>query len=196
MNPEPRPPAWFGRTVAQAARGAFILTLLGCGAIAAVDRLLNRPDTPLGELYRSTGIPAHLPLLLGMACVIVIAGGAAWTSVCVAPRFRITENGFDVENALGHYRFDWENVAELGVTPSRALGLRIEDREALLATHKGSAKQRAWLRTMEPYGEWDFLFHRSELGYPAAQVLEWIREVCGEDEESGEMGKSGIGVNA
>jgi hypothetical protein len=185
MNPDPRPPSWFGRTVAQAARGSFILSLLGCGVMAAVDRYLNRPNTPLGELYRTTGIPAHLPLLLGMACVIAIAVGAAWTSVRVAPRFRITDDGFDVESALGRYRFDWENVVELGVTRSRALGLRIEDRDALLVTHEGSPKQREWLRTMEPYGEWDFIFHRSELGYPSALVLEWIREVCGEDEGNG-----------
>lgn len=184
MNPEPRPSSWFGRTVAQAVRGATLLTLLGWGVLASLDRLLNRPNTLVGDLFRSSGMSPHLPLLLGMACVAAIAASAAWTSVRAAPRFRITERGFDVESALGRYHFDWDNVREVGVASSGALGFQIEDRDALLATHEGSAQQREWLRTMEPYGEWDFLFQRAELGYRAAYVLEWIREVCGEAEPS------------
>jgi len=185
MSPEPCPNSWFGRTLAQAARGAGILALLGCGVIVALERYLVRPHTPIGEAFRTSGIPPTLPLILGIGCVIAIAASAAWTSVRVAPRFRITKQGLEVQSALGRYRFDWENVREIGVTSTGALGLQLDDREALMATHEGSAQQREWLRTMEPYGEWDFLFQRAELGHPAAHVLEWIREVAEGNEETG-----------
>jgi len=178
MSPDPRPASWFGRTVAQAVRGAIILSVLGCGAIVSLERYLVRPNTPIGEAFRATGIPPALPLVLGIGCVIAIAAGAAWTSVRAAPRFRITEQGLDVESSVGRYRFDWENVREVGVTSTGALGIQVDDRDALLATHEGTAQQREWLRTMEPYGEWDFLFQRAELGHRAAWVLEWIREVA------------------
>lgn len=178
MSPDPRPTSWFGRTVAQAVRGAVILSILGCGAIIAVERYLTRPNTPLGESFRATGIPPTLPLILGIGSVFAIAFGAAWTSVRNAPRFRITEQGFDVDGTLGRYHLAWDNVHEVGVTSTGALGIRIDDRDAVLATHEGTVQQREWLRTMEPYGEWDFLFQRAELGHPGAQVLEWVREVC------------------
>jgi hypothetical protein len=189
MNPEPRPESWFGRTVNQAVRGATILSLLGCGAIISLQRYLVRPNTPIGEAFHAAKIPPQLPLVLGIGCVIAIAMGATWTSIRTAPRFRITEEGLDVRSALGSYRFDWDNVHEVGVTSTGALGLRIEDRDALVATHQGTAQQREWLRTTEPYGEWDFLFQRAELGHRAAYVLEWIREVCGDTEGDAETKK-------
>lgn len=178
MSPEPRPISWFGRTAAQAGRGALILALLGCGAILSVERYLVRPHTPVGEAFRATGISPVVPLAVGIGSVLAIAVGAAWTSVRTAPRFRISEQGFEVEGSLGRYRLDWANVEEVGVAPAGALGFRVVDREAMLATHQGTEHQREWLRTMEPYGEWDLLFQRAELGHPAARVLEWIREEC------------------
>jgi hypothetical protein len=177
MSPERRPTGWFGRTFAQAARGALILALLGCGAILSVERYLIRQNTPIGELFHATGLPPAAPLILGVGSVLAIALGATWTSVRTAPRFRITEQGLEIEGSLGHYRLAWDNVRAVGTSPSGALGLRVEDRDAVLATHQGTTQQREWLRTMEPYGEWDFLFQRAELGRPAAEVLEWIREV-------------------
>lgn len=177
MSPERRPAGWFGRTFAQAARGALILALLGCGAILSVERYLTRPNTPIGEAFRATGLHPAVPLVLGLGSVIAIAVGATWTSVRSAPRFRITKQGFEVEGSLGRYCLTWDNVREVGVSPSGSLGLSVTDRSTVLATHQGTPQQRDWLRTMEPYGEWDFLFHRAELGRPAAEVLEWIREV-------------------
>ena len=165
----------FGRTPAQAARGAALLALLGGGAIVSVERYLLRRHTPIGELFFATGIPPLLPLVTGIACVLACAIYGYARAVRTAPRFALTSRGLEIEGALGHYVLEWDNLREVGVTKTGALGLRVVDRDRVAITHRGTAQQRHWLETAEPYGEWDFLFERSELGCPAGEVAAWLQ---------------------
>lgn len=173
MSPEP-PVRCFGRTRAQAARAALILALLGCGAIVAVVRLLTRPATPIGIVFKATGIPPQLILGAGCAAVLALAAAGYVISMRAADRFALTPEGLDVNGRLGFYTLAWRNIARVATTPTGALGISIKDREAVLETHRGTPQQREWLRTMEPFGEWDFLYPRADLGCPAEQVVGWV----------------------
>lgn len=174
MSPE-APPSWFGRSPAQAARGALVLTVLGCLAVLAVTRLLTRPHTPTGEAFRAAGVPASVPVAVGLPGVVALAAYGYLRSVRTAPRFRISEQGLTVVGPPGEYTVERNNLADMGITSTGALGLRLESRERLLATHRGTEQQREWLRTAEPYGEWDLVFHPSELGRSPEEVLSWLR---------------------
>ncbi|MCC2670522.1 MAG: hypothetical protein K0Q72_2993, partial [Armatimonadetes bacterium] len=160
MSPDVASPRRFGRTRTQAARGALWLTLLGCGAIVSVERYLLRPQTVVGELFRSTGIPPLLPLALGIGGVLACAAYGFTRSVRTAPRFALTREGLEVEGAMGRFTLEWSNLREAGLTATGALGLRVADRARILQTHRGTDQQRRWLETAAPYGEWDFLFER------------------------------------
>lgn len=168
-------PETFGRTPRDAARAAVILALLGCGAVAAVERLLTRPHTPLGEAIAATGIPGFIPLALGVGAVLALSLIGYFKSVRAAEVYRLTEGGFQVRGSLGEYTLAWDNISDAAVTPGQALGFRVRSRERVLETHRGSDQQREWLATMEPFGEWDFLYPRADLGRPPEQVLEWVR---------------------
>lgn len=168
----------FGRNRRQSARGAFILALLGFGAILALDRFLNRPHSPAAEFFRAARIPEWLPKIVGFACVAAVALYGYWRSVRSAPRFRLSKSGLAVKGALGTYTLECPNIREVAVTRAGALGIRVADRVRVLATHQGSPQQREWLRTTEPYGEWDFLFDQAELGVPAEDVVQWIQTAC------------------
>lgn len=163
-----------GRTWAHSARGALILALLGCGAVVMLVGLLTKRTSPVGELYLRTGVPASVPLAVGCACVLLIAAYSFWRAVRLAPRFRLTDRGLTVRGALGEYTLEWRNIRHIGVTPGGALGIRVVDRSEVLSTHTGSTEQREWLRTAEPYGEWDYLFHPGELGASAQQAHDWL----------------------
>lgn len=177
MNPEtPAPTIELGRTWAQAARGAVILALLGCGAILFLLGLLTRRNNPAGELFHQTGTPPAAVLLTGCVCVALIAAYGFRRAVRLAPRFRIADCGFTVSGALGEYTLEWSNVREIGITPAGALGFKVAERSAVVATHVGTAQQREWLRTTEPYGEWDYLFHPGELGVSAQQACDWLAQ--------------------
>lgn len=170
----PDPPPEFGRSAAQAVRAALVLAALGGAAVAGVERYLTRPETPLGEAFARTGIPPFLPLAAGLGAVLVFAGMGLWQSLRSVTRFRITESGLRVTGSLGSYTLAWDNLAAAQATRA-GLGLKVADREAVLRTHQGTEQQREWLRTTEPYGEWDFLFPRAELGHPPETVLDWLQ---------------------
>jgi hypothetical protein len=160
----------FGRTPAQAARAAVVLALLGIGAVGAGVRFLTRPGSPLAAAFAVTGIPPLLLFVAGSAAVIALAAGGFFQAVRAADRFRLTRVGLEVSGRLGAYCLGWDNVAAAGIS----LGIRVHSREAVLATHAGTPRQREWLRTMEPFGDWDFLYPRADLGVPPAEVLRWI----------------------
>lgn len=174
MNTSRDPPAVFGRTPAAAARAALLLFLLGGGAVAVLERLLLRPQTPLGDAADAAGVPRAVPLAVGLAVVLALALLGLRESLRTAERFRLTPEGLDVEGPFGAYRLGWENIAGVGVTPGGALGVRVRDRERVLATFRGTDRQREWLRTAPPYGEWDFLYPAADLGCPAEQVRGWL----------------------
>jgi len=175
MSPENGPPDSFGRTPGSAARAALVLALLGSAAVLGLFRALVRPHTPLGDVFLAAGIPPMLLPLAGLAGVVGVAAAGYHRAVRTAERFRIGRAGLEVRSPLyGEYVFAWENVARAELTPGGSLGLNVRDREGLLETHRGSERQRELLRTVEPFGEWDFLFHRAELGFPAETVLAWM----------------------
>jgi hypothetical protein len=178
MSPD-EAPAVFGRTRWQAARAALLIALLGCGVVAWLERVLTRPQTPLGEAFHATGIPPLLPFLLGTSVVVVVALMGFWQSVRTAERYRLTERGLEVEGTLGGYTLEWENIRRAEVTSTGALGIQVTSREAVVATHRGTEAQRELLRTTEPFGTWDYLFTRPELGRRPAEVLEWMRPRLG-----------------
>jgi hypothetical protein len=174
MSPDPSPPGEFGRSPAQAVRAALVLAALGGGAVVAVERFLTRPGTPLGEAFARTGVPPAVPLIAGVAIVVVFAGMGLRQSHRSITRFRMSEVGLEVTDNLGAYILEWTNIAGAEVTRA-GLGVRVVDREAVLRTHRGTGRQREWLRTMEPYGEWDFLFPQAELGHSPEAVLSWLQ---------------------
>jgi hypothetical protein len=161
----------FGRTAAQAARAAILFALVGIGIVAALEWRLVRPGTPLGRVLEAAGLPPWAPLLAGAALVACVAAVGFWKACRQRERFTLTAEGLEVRGSLGRYVLRWENIALLDVTPAGALGIRLRDRAALLATHEGTERQRHWLATQEPFGEWDFLYHRAELGAPAGAVV-------------------------
>lgn len=161
----------FGRSPAQSARGAVLFGLLGSLLAAGLARMVTRPGSPLGMLWEATGSPVWLAYLLGCGLAWGVAGFGFARAVIQRPRFTVSKEGFAVSGTLGHYRIDWDNVREAGVTRTGALGLKLRDREALLATHRGTERQREWLRTMESFGEWDLVYQPAELGAPGHRVL-------------------------
>jgi hypothetical protein len=177
MNPDPSrlSPPVFGRTPSHAARAAILLALLGGAAVAGVERFLTRPHTPIGDAFLATGIPPWLPLVLGLGIVLALAVFGYWRSVRSAEQFRLTSEGLQVDGPLGCYVLEWRNIREAEVTPTGSLGIRVADRDAVLQTHQGTEQQREWLRTMEPYNGWDFLYPQADLGYPPETVLSWLQ---------------------
>ena len=161
MSPEPRR---FGRTPGQSFRAAAILALLGGAAVVGVGRFLTAPRGPLGPAYAATGLPEWLVPGIGAACVALLAVLGLFRSLREAPRFEIGPEGFSVSGTYGSYQVRWENLAAAEATGTGALGLRLRDREALLATHTGTPQQREWLATLEPIGGWDLLFPAADLG--------------------------------
>lgn len=170
------PPAGFGRTRAQSARAAVILALLGGAAVLVVNALLTSPRGPLGAVYTSTGLPEWLLTALGGAAVLFIAVAGYGRSVREAPHFEIRREGLHVSSAgMGAFTLEWKNIAEFGATPA-GLGVKIKDRETLVRTHQGTPEQRQWLRTVEPFGQWDLLFPAADLGHSPFVVSKWLEE--------------------
>jgi hypothetical protein len=193
MSPEPHPRR-FGRTPAQAARAALVLTVLGAALLILLERGLLRPGSPLGGALSGAGIEPLYFLLAGIGVVVLIAALGYGKAVRTAERYEITPEGLRVESrSLGTYLLAWDNIREARATATSSLGVKVADREALLATHQGTTQQREWLRTQEPFGEWDFLYPRADLGYPAEAVAEWLKphlersgfRVQGSGEEAG-----------
>jgi hypothetical protein len=96
-------------------------------------------------------------------------------AVIRAPRLEVGPDGLCVVGQLGSYRLSWPNIREAAVTRSGALGLRLARREEMLETHEGTTQQREWLRTMEPFGEWDLVFNRAELGRPPGEAVDLLQ---------------------
>jgi hypothetical protein len=69
----------------------------------------------------------------------------------------------------------WCKCAGAASAPGGALGLALADRADLLRAHRGTGSQRHLLQTTEPFGEWDLLFHRAELGHRPETVLTWLQ---------------------
>lgn len=171
MTPHPAP-FRFGRTPAQSVRGAVLLALLGGAAVWGLGRLLFAPRSPFAPLLGGLGVPEWvIPAAGWTASGLLAVLGLAW-SLTRATRFTIAREGLAIAGPLGAYLVTWENLAAWEAAPGGALGLRLRDRAALLATHTGAARQREWLRTQEPFGEWDLLFPAAELGVPAQVVVE------------------------
>ena len=182
MSPEPPPPEQFGRTPAAAARGAVILALLGCGIVAVLVRVLSRPGTLPGEAFLATGIPPAVVLALGTGGVLALAVYGYVRSVRTRDLFRLSPAGLeDSGPSLGEYTLEWENIREARVIPG-SLGVSVRRREAVAETHRGTERQRDLLRTMEPYGEFDFLYPQADLGHPPETVLGWMAPYLKRDE--------------
>jgi hypothetical protein len=172
MSPDP-PPESFGRTPAAAVRAALWLTLLGSAVVIGLSRYLTRPGSPLASLLGPAAgwaVPA-----VGVALVAALAAFGCWQAVRTAQRFHITQAGLEVRGTLGTYVLEWTNIQGAAATATGGLGLRVKSREAVIATHRGTEQQREWLRTAEPYGEWDYFFARAELGYPADRIIGWLQ---------------------
>ncbi|HTE18598.1 MAG TPA: PH domain-containing protein, partial [Armatimonadota bacterium] len=184
MSPEPAPARTFGRTPAAAARAAVVLFLIGSGVVLLIESRLTREGTPLGEALRRAGISPLVPLVFGIGSVAALALYGYVAAVRGAQRFHVSPEGLRVEGGLGEYTLEWANVRGVEATRGNALGIRVRSRERVVGTHRGTEKQREWLRTMEPYGEWDFLYPRAELGVPPEQVLEWVSPYLQSDGES------------
>lgn len=181
MSPEAPHPDRFGRSPAALARGAALLALLGSAAVYGLIRVLARPESPLGALLGGSGIPPGLLAALGIGAVLAVALGGFLKALRTAEVFRLTPRGLLVQGTMGSYLLAWENIRRAEEAAGGALGIQVRDREAVLETHSGSPRQREWLRTMEPFGEWDFLYPRAEIGYPAEQVVEWMRRYLPQD---------------
>jgi hypothetical protein len=78
-------------------------------------------------------------------------------------RLRLTARGVEVEDSVGRYVVEWENLAETGTAAGPLAGLKVRDRDRLLATHEGSGAQRALLASREPVAGYDLVFTRDEL---------------------------------
>ena len=174
MSPD-RAPKRFGRTPQQTLRGALLFVAVGMTVVYSLSRFVAQPWTPLGAAYRASGLPPHLPLVTG-GCVVLLL--TAWASVYAsrsAETYRLDERGLAVRGWLGAYCLEWSNVMDVDVTDGGNLGVRVRSRDGVLATHTGTAKQLEWLRTQEPFGEWDYLFTRADLGTSPDKVCGWMR---------------------
>jgi hypothetical protein len=176
MNPDSQPPAQFGRTPAQVARGALVLTAIGWLFVFILSRVLLRPGTGLADRLESAGVPP-VGLVIGASAAAAALGLYVYIqSIRQAPRFRLTPAGLEVTGTLGEYTVRWENLRDLGVTPGGALGLRVHSRDAIAETHAGTPEQRERLRALPPYGDWDYFYPVADLGHPAETVAGWITD--------------------
>jgi hypothetical protein len=173
MSPEPV--VVLRRTVGQSARAAALLGVLFSVLTYGLVRLLMKTGTPLGTLVAGSGFPVPLVYALGLGAVWAVALIGFLQAVTRAPRLEVTPNGLRVVGQLGSYRLSWTNIREAAVTRSGALGLRLGSREEMVETHQGTPQQREWLRTMEPFGDWDLVFNRAELGRAPAEAVELLQ---------------------
>jgi hypothetical protein len=163
------------QTVGQSARAAVLLGLLFSLLIYGLVRLITKTGTPLGTVVAGGGFPVPLVYALALGAVWAIALVGFFQAATRAPRLEVRPDGLRVVGQLGSYRLSWPNIREAAVTRSGALGLRLARREEMLETHEGTPQQREWLRTMEPFGEWDLVFNRAELGRPASEASELLQ---------------------
>jgi hypothetical protein len=126
-------------------------------------------------LLKSAGVPAETVFWAGCAAVLLCAVFGCLRSVRTAERYRVAPEGLEVRGSIGTYLLTWRNISEVGVTAG-ALGIRVRDRREVVNSHAGTPRQRHWLETMEPFGEWDYLFPEADLGRPAAVVAGWIEQ--------------------
>lgn len=172
MSPEPPDlPASFGRTPAQAARGALLLAVLGMAVVFVLGVSLARPTSPVGALLQEWGLPPESLPAMGVLLVLGLAATGFATTASNRRFYRFTADGLEVTESLGTYVLGWDNIKQVGEAAGGGLGVRVHSRPAVLESHLGTPQQREWLRTMEPYGEWDFLYPKEDLGIPAAEVL-------------------------
>lgn len=165
----------FGRTAGECARSAVVLAGLGLAAVWGVGRLFLRLDSPLSAPLIALGLSPLAVPVAGTLVVLALAVSGYRKALQSRPQFRLTAPGLEVTDAVGRYLLAWDNIAGCGEAAGGALGIRVRDREAVVATHAGTERQREWLRTLPPYGEWDFLYPRSDLGRPVGEILEWLR---------------------
>lgn len=177
MSPEPV--VVLRRTIGQSARAAALLGLLFSALIYGLVRLLTKTGTPLGTLVAGSGFPVPLVYALALGVVWVVALIGFFQAVTRAPRLEIRPDGLRVVGQLGSYRLSWPNIREAAVTRSGALGLRLTRRDEMVETHEGTPQQREWLRTMEPFGDWDLVFNRAELGRAPAEAVEVLQPYLG-----------------
>ncbi len=175
MNRRPEGGEWFGCPPGRLVRAALLLTAIGLAVMDRLLLLLTRPGSIPAEMLKSAGI--SLAPFRALALLLVAGAGAY---LCVrglrrAAKYRFSETGFQVRDGLGEYEIAWQNLEAAGTTAARSLGLRVRDREALRATHRGSGRQSEWFRTMQRFGEWDLLYPEAELGRPANELLAEIQ---------------------
>lgn len=175
MNRRPEGGEWFGCPPGRLIRAAVLLTAIGLAVMDRLLLLLTRPGSIPAEMLKSAGI--SLAPFRGLALLLVVGAGAY---LCVrglrrAAKYRFSESGFQVQDGLGEYEITWKNLEAVGVTAAKSLGLRVRSHESLCATHRGSARQGEWFRTMQRFGEWDLLYPEAELGRPANELLAEIQ---------------------
>lgn len=170
----PDVPDSFGRSPAAEVRGALTLACLGSVIAWMLGLALARPMSPLGRLLENAGIPPVALPASGVAAAVLFSLVSYRRTVATRRTFRLTSEGFEINEPLGTYLLSWGNISEARETRGRALGIRVARREDVFSTHRGTPAQRQLLETTEPYGDWDFLFPQEDLGRTVGEVVAWI----------------------
>lgn len=195
---EPSIPATFGRTPRKALQGALALLLVLSLGWLVVERMLTRPGGPTARFLAQQGLPDWLILAAGLALAVVITALGTREYLRTGVRFTLQEEGLRIEDGLGSYLVEWNNLAGVGVSRVHALLLRVRDQDRLLATHRGTDQQRTLLAKRRSVDGWDMVFLRSEVGLPTPEVAAWLRRRAGlpaePDGESASDCRGGPGV--
>lgn len=166
-----------GRSALQSVRAAVIAATLGIALVLLLCRAAERPNSPLDAARRAAGLPAGACPAVGIALVLALAVVGGMRAVTSAPRISADRRGLAVRDHYGEYRIDWENLEEVAAVGDHAIGLRVRSRDDVLRTHRGTERQRLWLETREPRGDWDYLMPRSDLGLGPEHALAAIEAV-------------------
>ena len=165
----------FGTSTIQVLRSAILVMLFGLVGVFLIARLVDRTGTPLHALAELLGLNAATAFVIGAVVVAIATGFGTWRALCGRTQFRASAAGLAVSDVLGTYLLAWDNVREMEALYQRDLGIRVCNREALVATHSGTPLQRQRLRDGQGYVGWDLTYLRHELGLPAATVVERLQ---------------------
>ncbi len=157
-------------------RSIAIGWVLGTCAAFVVAAAAETMRTPAARLLGGLGLaPALVGFLLVEGLTLAAVGYSLGHLLRRRQCLRLTQVGIEIEDSAGAYRVDWENLAEEGLHPGPLAGLRVADRDSLLATHRGTATQRELLATREPVGGYDLVFTPEELDCGLDPFLSAVR---------------------